>query len=89
MKINRRRKEKKMKKSKIAAVPAHVPLEALYLVVGGLIVPSKGNAVCTAAILDVLSCHHHFKGVKPFQKGVLEGNDLKFGGSFLLTHFIS
>ena len=37
---------------KIAAVPTHVPLEALYLVVGGLIVPPKENAVCTAAILD-------------------------------------
>ena len=41
-----------IKKSKIAAVPKHVPLEALYLVVGGLIVPPKENAVCTAAILD-------------------------------------
>ena len=40
------------KKSKIAAVPTHVPLEALYLVVVGLIVPPKENAVCTAAILD-------------------------------------
>ena len=39
-------------KSKIAAVPTHVPLEALYLVVGGLIVPPKENTVCTAAILD-------------------------------------
>ena len=67
----------------------HVPLEALYLVVGGLIVPPKGNAVCTAAILDFLSCHHHYKGVKPFQKGVSEGNDPKCIGSFLLTHFIS
>ena len=52
----------------------HVPLEALYLVVGGLIVPPKGNAACTAAILDSLSCHHHYICVKPFQKGVLEGN---------------
>ena len=33
-------------------MPTHVPLEALYLVVGGLIVPPKENAVCTAAILD-------------------------------------
>ena len=32
---------------KIAAVPTHVPLEAQYLVVGGLIVPAKENAVCT------------------------------------------
>ena len=30
----------------------HVPLEALYFVVCGLIVPPKENAVCTAAILD-------------------------------------
>ena len=74
---------------KIAAVATHVPLEALYLVVGGLIVLPKDNAVCTAAILDFLSCHHHFKGVKPFQKGVSEGNDPTFVGSFLLTHFIS
>ena len=64
-------------------------LEALYFVVGGLIVPPKENAVCTVAILDFLSCHHHFKGVKPFQKGVTEGNDPKFVGSFLLIHFIS
>ena len=42
-------------KSKIAAVPTHVPLKALYLVVGGLIVPPKENAICTAAILDF--CH--------------------------------
>ena len=27
--------------------------------------------------------------VKPFQKGILEGNDPKCIGSFLLTHFIS
>ena len=40
------------KKSKIAAVPTHVPLKALYLVGGGLIVPPNENAVCTAAILD-------------------------------------
>ena len=33
-------------------MPTHVPLEALYLVGGGLIVPPKENAVCTAAILD-------------------------------------
>ena len=33
-------------------MPTHVPLEALYFVVGGLIVPPKENAVCTAAILD-------------------------------------
>ena len=56
-------------KSKIAAVPTHVPLEALYLVVGGLIVPPKENAVCTAAILDFLSCHRHFKGGISFQAG--------------------
>ena len=49
----------KKKTSKIAAVPTHVPLEALYLVVGGLIVPPKENAVCT----------------EPFQKGVSEGED--------------
>ena len=36
----------------MAAVPTHVPLEALYLLVGGLIVPPKENAVCTVAILD-------------------------------------
>ena len=54
----------------------HVPLEALYLVVGGLIVPPKRNAVCTAAILDFMSCPHHYKGVKPFQKGVSEGTTL-------------
>ena len=47
-------------KSKIAACADAFPLEALYLVVGGLIVPPKGNAVCTAAILDFLSCHHHY-----------------------------
>ena len=64
-------------------MPTHVPLEALYLVVGGLIVPPKENAVCTAAILDFLSCHHHYEGVKPFQKGVSEGNDPKCIGSFL------
>ena len=82
-------RKRKQKKSKIAAVPTHVPLEALYLVVGGLIVPPKENAVCTAAILDLLSCHHHFKGVKLFQKGVTEDNDPKFVGCFLPTHFIS
>ena len=57
--------------------------------VGGLIVPPKENTVCTAAILDFLSCHHGYKGVKPFQKGVLESNDPKCVVSFLLTHFIS
>ena len=76
-------------KSKIAAVPTHVPLEALYLVVGGLIVPRKENAVCTVTILDFLSCHHHYEGIKPFQKGVSAGNDPKCIGSFFLTHFIS
>ena len=70
-------------------MPTHVPLKALYLVVGGLIVPPKENAVCTAAILDFLSSHHHYKGVKPFPKGVSEGNNPKCVGSFLLTHFIS
>ena len=34
----------------------HVLLEALFFVVGGLIVPPKENAVCTAAILDFF-CH--------------------------------
>ena len=66
----------KNKKSKIAAVPTHVPLEALYLVVGGSKVPPKENAVCTAAILDFFSsCNHHYKGVKPLQKGVSEVKD--------------
>ena len=46
------------KNYKIAAVPTHVPLEALYLVIGGLIVPPKEN-VCTAAILDFLSSDRH------------------------------
>ena len=32
----------------------HVPFEALYFLVVGLIVPPKENAVCTAAILDFL-----------------------------------
>ena len=36
-----------------------------------------------------LSCHHHYKGVKPFQIGVSEGNDPRCVGSFLLPHFIS
>ena len=49
--------------------------------VGGLIVPPKQNAVCTAAILDFLSCHHHYKGVKPIHKGVSEGNDPQCVGS--------
>ena len=62
----------RIRKKKIAAVPTHVPLEALYFVCGLLIVPSKENVVCTAAILDFLSCHHHYKGVKPFQIGVSE-----------------
>ena len=55
-------------------------LEALYLVVGVLIVPSKENVVYKAAILDFLSCHHHYKGVKTFQKGVSEGNDPQYVG---------
>ena len=46
----------------------HVPLEALYLVVGGLIVRTKENAVYTAAILDFLSCHRHCKVLKHFRK---------------------
>ena len=70
-------------------MPTHVPLKALYLVVGGLIVPTKENAVFTAAILDFLSSHDHYKGVKPFPKGITEGNDPNCVGSFLLTHFIS
>ena len=57
--------------------------------VGGLIVPPKGNAACTGAILDFLSWDHHYICVKPFQKGVLEGNDPKCIESFHLTHFIS
>ena len=36
------------KNPKLQLCRQHVPLEALYLVVGGLIVPPKGNAVCTA-----------------------------------------
>ena len=56
-------------------MPTNVPLKALYLVGGGLIVHPNENAVCTAAILDFLSSHHHHKGVKPFPKGVTEGND--------------
>ena len=43
--------------------------------VGGLIVSPKENADGTAAILDFLSRHHHYKGVTPFQNGVSEGND--------------
>ena len=43
-----------LKNPKLQLCRHHVPLEALYLVVGGLIVPPKGNAVCTAAILDFL-----------------------------------
>ena len=66
---------RRKKKSKIAAVPTHVPLEALYLVVDGLIVSPKENAFSTAAILDFLSCPHYYKGVKQFQKGVTAGND--------------
>ena len=54
---------------------SYVPLEALHLVVGRLIVPPKENAVGNAANLDFSSCHHHYKGVKSFQKGVSEGND--------------
>ena len=53
-KKSEKNQKKIRKKSEIAAVPTHVPLEALYLVVGGLIVPPKENAVCTAAILDFL-----------------------------------
>ena len=51
----------------------HVPLEVLYLVFGRLIVRPKENTVGTPAIWDFLSCHHHYKGVKPFQKRVSEG----------------
>ena len=65
----------RINKSNIAAVPTHDPLEALYLV--------------AATILDILSCNHHWKGVKTFQEGVSEGNEPKYVGSFLLNHFIS
>ena len=51
--------------------------------------PPKENAVCAASILDFLSCNHRYKGVKPFQKGVSEGNDPFCVGSFLLPHLIS
>ena len=33
-------------------MPTHIPLEALYLVVGGLIVPPKRKCCLHAAILD-------------------------------------
>ena len=56
--------------------------------VGGLIVLPKEDAVGTAAILDFLSCNHHHKGAKPFQKGDSEGNEPKCVGSFLIAHFI-
>ena len=62
-------------------MPTYVPLEALYLVVGGLIVPPKENAVCKAAIL-YLSCHHHYKGVKPFRGKIntnIKGSDFNTG----------
>ena len=68
---------------------AAFPLDALYF--GGCLIDSasKGNAVGTAVILDFSACHHHYKGVKPCQKFVSEGNDPKCVGSFLLTRFIS
>ena len=59
------------------------------LVAGKLIVSPKENDVGTGAIWDFLSCHHNYKGVKPFEKGVSEGNEPKCVGSFILTHFIS
>ena len=34
----------------------------------------------------LLSCHHHYKGVIIFQKGVSEGKDDWSVGSFLLIH---
>ena len=40
------------KNPKLQLCRQHVPLEALFLVVGGFIVPPIENAVCTAAILD-------------------------------------
>ena len=36
----------------------HVPLEALYFRVGGLIVPPKENPVCKAAMLDFFPWTH-------------------------------
>ena len=44
-----------VKKSRSQLCRQHLPLEALYLVVGGLIVPPQENAAGTAAILDF--CH--------------------------------
>ena len=44
--------KKVVKNPKLQLCRLHVPLEALYFVVGGLIVPPKENDVCTAAILD-------------------------------------
>ena len=46
----------------------NLALKALYLVVGGLIVPPKENTVCTAAILDFLSSHHPVKVLNHFRK---------------------
>ena len=50
--IRRKKYNNNNKNPKLQLCRLHVPLEALYFVVGGLIVPPKENAVCTAAILD-------------------------------------
>ena len=49
-------------------MPTHVPLKELYF--GGCLIDSASNenVVGTAVILDFLSYHHHYKGVKQFRK---------------------
>ena len=89
--MERLRKNNNNKKSKIAAVPTQVPLKALYLVGGGLIVPPNENAVCTAAILDFLSRHLHNKVVNHFRKVLRNVTTLiawKFASSPLHFMFI-
>ena len=49
-------------------------MEALFLVVGGLIVPPKENAVCTAAILDFFVMSSTPEVVKTH----LSSSDVKF-----------
>ena len=77
------------KKSKIVAVPTASSFGGTIF--GGWWIDSASKRKCFrhSCNFGFLSRHRHYKGVKPFQKGVSEGNDPKCVGSFLLTHFIS
>ena len=58
-------------------MPTACPLKALYVYFCGCLIDSASKCTCCRHSWNFRfgSCYHHYKGVKPFQKGVTEGND--------------